>query len=860
MTAMSDLSAVDLNSCDVEPIQWPGLIQPHGCLFACRSGEFVITHVSANAQSLAGIASTQQLVGADIRSVIGAGNVAALDNALAQVSFTTGLSGRVFGLRLAGNESVWDGAAHEFGGMRIYELEPAGDSSVAPPLELVRTILGQLHQCRTLRDLCDQAVHLIKDLIAFDRVMVYRFLDDGAGQVVAEAKNPELEPLLHLRYPATDIPAQARELYKRNSIRLIADVAATPAQLMSATQGDAGQLDLSFAALRAVSPVHIEYLRNMKVGASMSISIIVGGELWGLIACHHSARKHVPANVRAAAELLGQVVSLQIQTVEGIEAYVTMRASRALLDRIIAEFPIEGDLFENLAQRLEALSAFIACDGVGLWMDGLWRSFAATPSPFDIPGLAAFVASQASGEVYATQRLGDVYAPSASWPGGICGLLAVPLSQASGDFLFFFRKEVAQTIDWGGNPEKPAITVGDSNRISPRKSFEAWRQEVRGQSLPWTSRERLISDTLRVYLLDIIVRFSEVILDERRKYQQRALQMTSELNSRVKGTLELIQSLVSRGHEEKSVSTFVRSLEGRIGAISLAHGAVAAGERPDMRSLVDAAISSLAPLAEQVEVVGPKVELDAKAYTVLALVLHELASNALRHGALGVPQGHVCIQWHRDTLGRLILAWEEMGGPAVRPVSREGLGLNIIRRNIPHSLGGEAAVSFERTGLVAEFVIPARYVLAPVEIEKRAEQFQLAGAHRPVEGFNLLVLEDQMLTALDLQDGLKRLGAGTVEIAGTVDKALEAIALKAPDVAILDVDLDDETSFPVADELVAADVPLIFMATEAERRNIPARFEGVPVAAKPCSAERLAEQVREVLMPNLIRAVLNKLV
>lgn len=858
MSGVATVPVVDLASCEHEPIHIPGLIQPYGFLIACRKGEFEITHASVNTSALAGVTHQQPLCGADIRSVLGDSTISALDKALNEGSHEPGLAGRVFAVRIAGNDQAWDAAVHDFDGMRIYELEPAMASGRADPLHLVRTILGQMQQAKTLRDLCDQSVRLIRDLIGYDRVMVYRFLEDGAGQVIAESRREDLEPLINLRYPASDIPPQARELYKRNSIRLIADVDATSAAISSSS----GQpLDLSYAGLRAVSPIHIEYLRNMKVGASMSISIIVGGELWGLIACHHATGKHVPSNVRAAAELLGQVFSLQIQTVEGIEAYVTMRASRALLDRIVAEFPIEGDLIDNLAQRLEPLSAFISSDGVGLWMDGIWRSVGTAPSMNDLAGLSAFMSTQARGEVFATQNLGAVYPVSRSWPAGVCGLLAVPLSKSSGGFLFFFRKEVAHSIDWGGDPAKPFIALGDKHRISPRKSFEAWREDVRGQSLAWTSRERLIADTLRLYLLDIIVRFSDVILDERRKSQERARALTGELNARVKGTLELIQSLVARGHDEKSLTTFVRSLEGRIGAIALAHGAIAGGEGPQMRQLVEAAVSSLVPLPEQLDAAGPDVELDAKAYTVMALVIHELASNAARYGALAVPQGHVRVSWHRDAAGRLIVVWEETGGLPVRSLSREGLGLNIIRRNIPHSLGGEANVEFHRDGVVAEFAIPARYLMEHPALEAPAHFSALPGpSHRLLDGVRVLVLEDQMLAAMDLQDGLQRAGAAAVDIAGTVEKALESIEERTPDVAVLDVDLDDATSFPVADALEALDTPFVFLASEAERRHIPKRFEDVLVVSKPYTTMRVAELLREALMPNLIRAVLNRLV
>ncbi len=208
--------------------------------------------------------------------------------------------------------------------------------------------------------------------------MVYRFLGDGSGQVIAESREASLEPLLNFRYPASDVPQQARELYKKNWVRVITDVASEPVPILALEDGGRA-LDLSYADLRSVSPIHIEYLKNMGVGASMSISIIAGGELWGLIACHAKESKPVSANLRAAAELLGQVVSLQIQTVEGIEAYVTMRSARAGLDRLVAEFPVGGDLVTNLASRLEEFAMFLPCDGVGLWLDSVYRGHGEAP-------------------------------------------------------------------------------------------------------------------------------------------------------------------------------------------------------------------------------------------------------------------------------------------------------------------------------------------------------------------------------------------------------------------------------------------------------------------------------------------------
>ncbi|MEQ1717054.1 MAG: HWE histidine kinase domain-containing protein [Hyphomicrobium sp.] len=528
---------------------------------------------------------------------------------------------------------------------------------------------------------------------------------------------------------------------------------------------------------------------------------------------------------------------------------------------MVAEFPVQGELIDNLSQRLDQMASFISCDGIGIWIDGVWRGYGATPLVTEIAGLTAFIDSQREDEVFACQNLGAHYPKADQWSGKVCGLLAVPLSHKRGDYMIFFRKEAAQAIAWGGDPNKTVNEEDGTQRLSPRRSFAAWREEVRGQCLPWSSRERLIGDTLRVYLLDIIVRFSDVILEERRQSQQRTRLVTSELNHRVKGTLDLIRSLVMRGADDGAVKPFVRALEGRIAAITLAHEAVSIGNGSDVRGLIEQAISTQSAGIDQVQIDGLAVKLDAKAYTVLALVVHELVSNAVQFGALSVPQGHLTVRWAVDGRGILVLTWDEAGGPPVRAPVADGLGLNIIRRNIPHSLGGDSEMKFERSGVKGRFAIPSRFLVSapPPEITD-AHKLSPAGQHRLLEGFNLLVLEDQMLLAVDLEAMLIERGAATVELAGTVEKALETIARNRPDAAILDIDLGDETSFAVADALEVLGVPFVFAASELERQFIPSHLRNVGVTPKPYAGDALAELIRDSLMPHLIRAVLTKLV
>ena len=853
-----DLDAA-IENCAREPIHVPSLVQPHGYLFACDADGWIVTHVSSNVANLTGKA-IKPLFGTSLPAILGEPAVDALAQSVQAAGGDTCLPGRVFATRIKGQKGLFDASVHVFNGRRIVEIEPVREGRITQPLDLVRTILAKLQQARTLGELCEHTVHRIKDLIGYDRVMIYRFLGDGSGQVIAEAREDDIEPFMNLRYPASDIPQQARELYKKNWVRVVGNVHAPSCAVVAGPDAGSRPVDLSFSALRSVSPVHIEYLKNMRVGASMSISIIVGGELWGLIACHHRTANLVAANVRAAAELLGQVFSLQIQTVEGIEAYVTMRAARALLDRVVAEFPVEGDLMENLSSRLEQLASFIHSDGIGVWLNRDWRGIGETPSIAEIPGLAAFVDRQRKDETFATHQLGADYAASYKWGVNISGLMAIPLSHTSGNFLFFFRKEVSQVVDWGGNPEKQAIPAA-SGKLSPRNSFALWKQEVRGQSLPWTSRERLIADTLRVYLLDIIVRFRDVIMEERRQAELRVRLQASELNHRVKGTLELIQSLVTRGSEDApSVQAFVMALHSRLQSIALAHDAISMTNGSEVRHLFETAFSAQLPSAAQLVLEGPEIRLDAKAYTVLALCVHELVTNAVKHGALSTHDGHLSVRWIADANGRLLLHWEEASVPAPVISEKSAVGLNIIKRSIPHSLGGEADVRFDRTGLKARFVIPARFVAttSPRAVKSHSNLVRTT-LHRPLDGFALLVVEDQMLTATELEETLFERGACSVELAGTVEKALDCLDRKPPDAAILDVDLGDDTSFQIADELSQRSIPFVFAASDAERALIPAKFQEIAIVSKPYSPDQVSDLLKEALMPHLIRAVLTKL-
>lgn len=840
--------AVDLTNCDREPIHIPGSVQSHGVLLVCGGSDRRIEHASANTQSMLGEAP-ERLLGKSLATVIGPAATVALMNALEITQDS--ISARIFRVDLANGKRVHANVVSQAGRV-IVELEPVADhDEVVPPLQLVAVLLSRMQQARTVQKLCDLTAERIRVLIRYDRVMIYKFLHDGTGRVIAEAKRSDLVSFLDLHYPASDIPQQARALYLKNWIRLIADVGSEPQSIVPERDASGQPVDLTFADLRSVSPIHIEYLKNMGVAASMSISIIVGGQLWGLIACHHYSPNIVAADIRAAAELLGQIFSLQIESLEPNDRADLVRVARLRIDQLLTGFPTTGTLMDNLGPRLGELRAVVPCDGIGLWVEGMWNGQGATPPAKAIPALARFVVETSGGDIFATHELPHRLPAAASYASEASGLLAIPLSRPPRDYLMLFRKEIIHTVKWGGDPNKP-VTVGPhGDRLTPRKSFESWESKVRGQSLPWQQSDRLTAEALRIGLLEVVLRRNEVAARERATAAERQRLLIAELNHRVKNVLALISALVTRGQDKgESLESFVKGLERRIKALAFAHDQATQDGAGTIDRLLEI---ETAPYRQQnteaIVFTGPVVALDAHALSVLALVVHEMVTNAAKYGALSVPAGRLTAEWRIDGSGNCVIEWQESGGPAVQAPNRRGFGTTLIERQIGHELNGEADLRYELTGVRARFVIPAKHVIE-VALDALGDSTggpQPSSGSGSLTGHDVLLVEDSLLIALDGEAMLQEAGAATVEVVSNAEAALRFIAAKTCSVAVLDVNLGSGTSIPVADELANRGIPFIFASGYNDSSTIPQRFRHVPIVVKPYSIAGLISTISETV-------------
>ena len=286
---------VDLTDCDREPIHHPGLIQPFGVLFVLAEPSLIVTQVSENVGDHLPL-RVEEVLGEPLATLLDPASVAAVREALGAERWRD-----LNPLQICAHGRQFDGIVHCHEGAAILELEPNPGPAIAMPHPF-RQALIRLQRVATFAELGEVGVEQMRRVTGFERVLFYRFHEDGHGSVDAEAKEPALEPYLGLHYPASDIPAQARELYCKNWLRLIFDGRANPARVVPTLRADTGgPLDLSFSVLRSVSPVHLEYMANMGVRASMSISLVVRDRLWGLISClNHTSPRRVSQETRMA--------------------------------------------------------------------------------------------------------------------------------------------------------------------------------------------------------------------------------------------------------------------------------------------------------------------------------------------------------------------------------------------------------------------------------------------------------------------------------------------------------------------------------------------------------------------------------
>jgi light-regulated signal transduction histidine kinase (bacteriophytochrome) len=510
---------VDLTDCDREPIHIPGTIQPFGILFVLAGPSLTVTQVSENVGDHLPL-RVEDVLDQPLASVLDSRSVAAVREALVDERWHD-----LNPLQIGAQGKQFDGIVHRHDGAAILELEPNQGQPIGMPHPF-RAALIRLQRVVTSAELGEVVVQQMRRVTGFDRILFYRFHEDGHGSVDAEAKEPPLEPYLGLHYPASDIPVQARELYCKNWLRLIFDGRAKPARVVPTLRADTGgPLDLSFSVLRSVSPVHLEYMANMGVRASMSISLVVRDRLWGLISClNHTSPHRVSQEMRMACEVFGRLTSLQIAAIEDRDQ-IAQRASRRAIEetltRAMRESAADVNVLEALLTQPEELIKIVNAEGVAIVSGGQIMTHGQTPAPTLIQDIAAWVEARDGFRRFATSSLGGVFPPARVAADVSSGLLTFALPGASPRRILWFRPELIQAVRWAGDPNKP-VEGPAGDRLRPRHSFALWREEVRLRSRPWTASSLEVAD-------DLQHRAIEVDLERRFSSEQRAVRVRDEL-------------------------------------------------------------------------------------------------------------------------------------------------------------------------------------------------------------------------------------------------------------------------------------------------------------------------------------------
>ncbi|WP_316813693.1 ATP-binding protein [Pedobacter heparinus] len=482
---------VDLSNCDREPIHIPGQIQSHGFLIVLDQNSNV-SHCSDNIDDLLRESSSaligcplqyvEILLGIDypsgsITNMLSLGKV---NKSFEQANpFKMEIFGKAYYLIISTAADYY-----------LLEFEPAFANALYDVQKMMGHAISKMLADKNLQSLLDNTALQVKNTINYDRVMVYRFAEDGHGEVVSEAKNDDLDPWFGLHYPASDIPKQARELYKRNLTRIIADTNAITSQILTSAFNGQQFLDLSNSQLRAVSPVHIQYLKNMGVASSFSISLLVKNELWGLIACHNYTPKFIDYLSRESSKLLGQILSSALEFRKEEIHQQTQEVFNDHLDKLTKQLQESVGIEEALTRHQVNLLDIVHASGAVLVYEKSMVKLGITPDDEQLTGLVGWLKEHNDKPIYHLSNLSSVYPAAIDYCIIASGIMVVVISRELGEYVIYFKPEQLQYITWAGNPEKTVSVNPDGlMQISPRNSFQEWSETVRATSVGWSTEE-----------------------------------------------------------------------------------------------------------------------------------------------------------------------------------------------------------------------------------------------------------------------------------------------------------------------------------------------------------------------------------
>ncbi|UKO98189.1 sensor histidine kinase [Nostoc sp. UHCC 0870] len=510
MTISLELADINVTRLKEAPIHLSSQVQPHGVLLVLEEPDLKILQVSNNTWDILGI-NAESVLQKKLEDLLDSFQVERIKAGLLEGNIEFINPTKLWMRKKGDDYVVFDAVFHRNSeGFLILELEPAISQENIPFLSfyhLAKASINELERTANLRDFCQIIVQEVRKVTGFDRVMLYKFDDDGHGSVVAEEKIASLEPYLGLHYPESDIPKPARKLFISNSIRLIPDAQAEAVQMLPVKNPVSDRPpDLTNSILRSAASCHLDYLHNMGVGASLTISLIKDQKLWGLIACHHQTPKYVSYELRKACEFLGRVIFAELSAREETEDY-DYRMNLTHIQSLLVEYMSQEDNFiDGLVKHQPNLLDLTSAKGAAVCCGDQFTLIGETPKEEDLVFLVQWLKNNAESEIFSTDSLPQVYPDAERFKNVASGLLAIPISHRN--YVLWFRPEVIQTVNWGGDPHN-AFEVSQSEgnvRLCPRKSFELWKETVRLTSLPWRYVEIKAALELKKAIVNIVLR------------------------------------------------------------------------------------------------------------------------------------------------------------------------------------------------------------------------------------------------------------------------------------------------------------------------------------------------------------------
>jgi len=837
-----------LKNCATEPVQIPGITQPCGCLIGFDPHTQCVLYASANSAEFVDYAPAE-LFGRPLRDLFSRNIIHALRNAPSQSTFGKQRvpMGR-FALKSIDAElSVFRSDAHH-----VLEIEPAldPDHSDADALSILQFLIQQIQSAEDQSSLFDLTVDLLQKMTGYDRVLIYKFDQQFNGEVLAEKCPKAMVPYLGLRFPHWDIPAQARKIMTKLPLRFIQDVDQEPVPLWAADV-ELPPLDIAIAVTCGASSAHLQYLRNMGAQATLILSVVVDGALWGMISFHHRKPKIPAPQLRTILLSFLDLFTVKLQALQKDERLRLVTKVDQIKDRLLKRVDENETMETALPVVGPLINEIVNAVGVAIMDSSGAATFGQVPEPAVLRELLA--RAQANiGVTMTYDNLGKVFPDFADQMNECAGALAVAINPHRA--LCVFRAATPQSIRWAGNPNKTIETVSGQTRLTPRESFSTYLQEVEECCALWTDQD--INFCERIWT--IVDSAERQALRNKLNRQQKLI--INELNHRVRNILALVGS-VSRQTQRRhgSLSSYAKSLETGIQALAAAHN-VASGSgiaAADLRNLIEVELGPY-NVEGRINILGPQRYLPAEIAPIVSLVIHELATNAAKYGSLSIPDGTLSVSVEDKDDG-IKIDWRERGGPKVAQPTARGFGCALIQQAVPHELGGKAELKFLEDGVEASIflpphileTLPTRTGIPPTIIPTADTQDQSHFAGGKIKGA-VLLLEDNFIIAKDMSDQLEEFGFETVDTFGNAINALEFLETERPVFGVLDVNLGaGKTSEQVAKRLAELGITFVFVTGYGDTADLSPDLAHVLRLTKPVSTSALQKAIRRLFPTNV---------